>query len=568
MEVIVIGGSAAGLKAACRIRRLQPDANVTVVVREEIFGYSTCGMAYYLSGDIDNYKDLITTPAGTFKDEKYFRDVKGVNILTRHEAVSIDRIARFVRCVDLRTNSPQTLPYDNLVIATGASPLLPGIPGITLPGVEYFHTLKDAINTRQALEQGKISSVAIIGGGFIGIELCEAFRAMWGVDVHLIELRTHVLSGILDPELSRLVESELIEQGVNLRLGCNCREIKRIGDHLVLIDGSGEEITFDKVFVVTGVIPNIRLADDTGLKIGVTGGIFVNDRLQTSDPEIYAVGDCVELTNAVDGKPGFWALGSLANRMGRIAGDNICNGDSRFGSVAGVTIVKFFDLSITSVGLNTATCHENGYDTAFCWGTFHDRLWYFPGSGKMHTKLIYDDKKGQILGFQAVANGDILHLADKAAQIIQAGWTVDKLPDLEQAYSPPYSQPFDPFHTMAFIDDNSRSAGVKLLSPNDFDSIPNETVILDVRKPEEIEAIVVNKGNHRSVNIPLEELRGHLTEIPKKCSVVIICEMGSRSWEAALMLRRAGWSDVSILAGGALFLPKNTIKMVKTEMKG
>jgi len=522
-------------------------------------------MAYFLSGDIDQAKDLISTPAGTIKDMKYFHDVKGVEILTGHEAVSIDRIARFVRCVDLKSNSPKTLPYDRLVIATGSSPLLPGIPGITLPGVEYFHTLNDAIKTRKELEQGKIGSVAIIGGGFIGIELCEAFRAMWGVDVHLIELRSQVMSGILDPELSRLVESELIEQGVNLKLGCNCREIKKVGEKLVLTDGEDETITVDKVLVVTGVIPNSRLADDTGLKLGVTGGIEVNDRLQTSDPEIYAAGDCAEMTNAVDGKPGYWALGSLANRMGRIAGDNICNGDSRFGPVAGVTIVKFFDLAITSVGLSSASCRENGYDISSCWGTFHDRLWYFPESGKTHIKLIYDDKNGQILGVQAIARGDVLHLADKAAQIVHAGWAIDKLTDLEQAYSPPFSQPFDPFHTMAFIEDNSRSAGVKLISPNDFYSLSDETVILDVRKPEEIETVVIDKRNHRYVEIPIEELRGRINDIPKKCTLVIICEMGSRSWDAALILRRAGWSDVGILAGGALFMPKNISTSMESQ---
>ncbi|MBT7618673.1 MAG: FAD-dependent oxidoreductase, partial [Calditrichaeota bacterium] len=388
----------------------------------------------------------------------------------------------------------------------------------------------------------------------------EAFRAMWGVDVHLVELRSQVMSGILDPELSRLVESELIEQGVNLKLGCNCREIRKVENGLELIIGSGETITVDRVIAVTGVIPNTRLADGIGLNLGVTGGIVVNDRLQTSDPEIYAAGDCVELSSAVDGKPGFWALGSLANRMGRIAGDNICNGDSRFGRVAGVTIVKFFELSIASVGLNSDSCRENGYDTSSCWGTFHDSLWYFPESGKTHLKLIYDKKNGQILGVQAVGSGEMLYLADKAAQIIQAGWTIDKLPDLEQAYSPPYSQPFDPFHTMAFIEDNSRSAGVELISPNDFYDLPDDAVILDVRKPEEIEAVVVQKGNHRYVEIPIEELRARINEVPKKCFAAIICEMGSRSWDAALILRRAGWSDVGILAGGALFLPKNTIQ--------
>lgn len=560
MEVIVIGGSAAGLKAACRISRLQPDVKVTVIVKERHFGYSTCGMAYFLSGDVDSHTDLLSTQAGTLKDTKYYQAVKGVTVLNELEAVSIDRVGRLVHCKDVHNGANKSFPYDKLIIATGTKPLAPSIPKINGEDSLFFHTLEDAIKLRRNLEKGKIGDVTIIGGGFIGVELCEAFTAMWGVETRLIELQPHILSRILNTEMSKLVESEFIEQGIELRLGRSCRQINRKGEGFEIVDDKGELFKTDRVLFATGVKPNTSLASQAGIEIGRTEGIKVNHRLQTSDPDIYSAGDCVEMKGAVDGKTGNWSFGSIANRMGRIAGDNVCNGSSSFGPVLGSTVIKFFDFAIASVGLTNVQCLENGYEVGTVWSTFFDKPWYFPESKKLNMLVIYDRKSLQILGAQIISQGEILTYVDRAAHIIQAGWTMDKLCEIEHAYSPPYSQPFDPFHTIGFIDANIRSSGVKIISPNEINNIPKETVILDVRLNEEIEAVPVNFGDLKTVRIPIEELRERLSEIPKKKSIVTLCEMGSRAWDAALILRRAGWQDVGFLGGGALFQPKNKIQ--------
>ncbi len=558
MEVVVIGGSAAGLKAACRISRLQPDAGVRVLVKDRRFAYSNCGLPYYLSGDIESFDALITAPNGTIKDERYFRDVKNVEVFTGREVVKIDRDARLIRCHDSERNREETYPFDRLVLSTGSSPIIPAIPGVNAPGVLTFTKADDAIALRTDLEANRISRITIIGAGFIGLELCEAFRAMWGVDVDLVELQNQVLSGLVDTELSEIIEDEIRSHGVNIRLGCGCHEIVREGERFCIFDHAGEMFESDRIIIAAGVRPNVELAREAGLEIGVTGGIKVNSHLRTSDPDIYAAGDCVELPDAVDGRAGSWTLGSLASRMGRVVGDNICNGDSRFGPVVGTTVLKIFDITIGSAGLTRADCKDRGYEINECWGTFHDRLHYFPEAGPTRAKIIYDPTDGRILGFQAVSHGNIVHTLNIASQIMRNSGTLDDLNDIEHAYSPPFAQQFETLHYLAFIAENSRVAGVKLVSPAEFTSLPDETLILDVRTKAEIEGRPLNGGTRRVIEIPVEELRARLNEIPSAGKVVTVCQMGGRGWDAALMLRRAGFTDVGILAGGALFLPTGT----------
>ena len=555
MEVVIIGGSAAGLKAACRISRLQPDAGVRVLVREERFAYSNCGLPYYVSGDIESFEELIKAPNGIIKDEKYFRDVKGFEVLSGREVTTIDRAARLIRCSNLNRSGDETYPYDRLVIATGAIPIIPAIPGTDVTGVMTFNRAEDAIRLRSDLEANRIDKVVIIGAGLIGLELCDALRALWGVDVELIELRSHVLAGLVDQELASLIEEEILTQGISLQLGCRCREIVEDDGKVCIFDNSGDMIKADRIILTSGVKPNVELALNARLEIGISGGIKVNSHLRTSDPDIYAAGDCVELPNAVDGRENCWALGSLASRMGRVVGDNICNGDSRFGPVVGTTIIKLFDMTIGTAGLTRSYCIDQGYKFEETWVTLHDRLHYYPEVGAIKAKVIYDPSDGRILGFQAVSNAQLLHTLDIASQIIHTGGTLDDLNDVEHAYSPPFAQPFEPLHLLSYIAENSHIAGIKLVSPVEFDNLPSNFLILDVRTPAEKESRPLATGIRRRIEIPVEELRSKLGEIENDIPIVAVCQMGGRAWDAALMLRRAGYSDVGILAGGALFLP-------------
>lgn len=559
MEVIVIGGSAAGLKAACRISRLQQDASVKVLVKEKHFGVSTCGLTFFLSGEIDSYTSLISTPNGTVKDENYYRDVKGIEVLSNHEVTSIDRVSRMVRCTNLESNRELSFPYDKLVIATGSKPINPAIPGIDTPGITHFTNLEHAIQLRQDLQKGLINSVAIVGAGFIGLELCEALRAMWGIEVDLIELQPQVLAGLVDREIASLIEEELLSQGITLRLGCRCSEILSDDGNLCVFDLAGERIDADRMIIASGVTPDVTLAKEAGLEIGASGGISVSDHLCTSDPDIFAAGDCVELQSAIDGSAGVWTFGSLASRMGRIVGDNICNGDSVFGSVQGTTILKLFDMTIGAVGMTSSESLNKGYDIGESWGTFHDRLFYYPESSPINAKLIYDKSSGSILGMQAVSRGNLAQVINAASQMIQHKVRIDSIADYEHAYSPPFAQPLDPLHYLAFISENSRAAGIKLISPLEFNKLSPDTLILDVRSPHEIEAKTLKADGMTKIEIPVEQLRNRIDELPADKPVVTVCQMGGRGWDAALMLRRSGWNDVGILAGGALFLPETVV---------
>ncbi len=556
MDVLVIGGSAGGLKAACRIGRLKPDAHITVLVKDRHFGYSGCGLPYFLSGDVNDYDELISTANGTIKNERYFREVKGINILPLHEALTVDRSARAVRCRDLESNREMDLPYDALVIATGSSPMPAVIPGADSDMISYFTTPNDALKLRRDLETGKIGSVSIIGGGYIGLELCEAFSVMWGVDVRLAEIRTHVLPRILDAELACLVEDELRKNSVELMLGCRCHEIVEANSKVCMYADDGTRHPADRIILTTGMCPNAELARKAGLDIGITGGIKVDDHLRTSDPDIYAAGDCVELTSIVDGHAGLWQLGSLASRMGRVVGDNICHGDSHFHPVIGANVLKLFDLTLGSVGMTATECEEKGYNVGCSWGTFYDRMHYYPESTYMMCKLVYDQSSGQVLGVQVVSKGEAVHVIDKASQLLRLKASLHDFQDLEHAYSPPYSQPFDPLHYLGFIAENSHSAGVKLVSPADFTNLPADAIILDVRIEEEIKALPLPELKGEIISVPVEKLRSQLTHcIPREKPIIAVCEMGSRSWDAAIMLRRAGWNDISILAGGMHFQP-------------
>lgn len=553
MEVIVIGGSTAGLKAACRIRRLQPDARVRVLVKDEFAAYSPCGLPYYLSGDIPALETLAKTPYGVLKDVRYFREVKGVEVVPNCEALAVNRTARLIRA---RLEGRETeFPYDKLVIATGSLPVVPSLPGIDHPHVTTFASPRDALKLRQDLEKGLVGRAAVVGGGLVGVMVCEAFRSMWEVEVDLIEVQPHVLSGIVDPEVAALVEAELTRNGVRLHLGCGCREVMEDDGRLCIFDHDGNMFQVDRLVLAVGTQPNSALAAAAGLDIGLTGGIRVNSRLQTNDPDIYAAGDCVELVNAVDGGVQNWSMGSLASRMGRVVGDNICNGDSHFGAVCSAAVCRVFGVSVAAVGLPAAECAERGFQTECIWVTLHDRMHFFPGAVPLRAKLVVDRGTSRVMGAQFLSPGPVLHLVDAASQFISRGARVDELAQLEHACAPPFAQPAHPLHLLARVWENSRSAGIRLVPPDQIADLPEEVCLLDVRTKHESAALPVDTRGHPLVHIPLEDLRARLNEVPRDRPIVIVCQMGGRSWDAALLLRRSGWQEVALLAGGLLFQP-------------
>ncbi|MFC1556877.1 FAD-dependent oxidoreductase [candidate division KSB1 bacterium] len=554
-NIIVIGASAAGLKAACRARRLLPQSEVTVIESGKYISYAACGLPYYLSGDIEDFDDLRKTPYELIKDPDYFASIKDVTVLTHLCADRISKEQHTLCCHDVNTGTERIFPYDTLVIATGASPVIPDIPGNDLPGISTFTNADDAIELKKACESGKINSVVVVGAGYIGIELCEAFSALWGIEVTLIEQESHILSGFIDSELAVKVEEMLKDEGVNVITGTRCTGITQNGSGLsVHTDGITCDTVFDRVLFCTGIKPNIGIAIDAGLKTGETGGITVDDNLRTSDPDIYAGGDCVEIEHRLTGKQVLFPLGSIANRMGRVIGNNIAGKERTFAPIVGSSVLKAFDWNIASVGLTATKAREAGFNTGEAWGVFDDKAHFYPDAEVILVKMVFDTQTEQILGAQAAGKGDVVRRIDAISALMQKEAVIDDLFDFEPAYAPPYSGPLDPLHFMAFEADAVLHEGLKPESPADVETIlASKPAVLDVRTETERNSHPLPKGFKRVYEIPLDRLRDSIGTIQTGQNILAVCQRGTRSYEAVRIMRENGMSTVSFLGGGMLF---------------
>ena len=554
-KIVVVGASAAGLKAACRARRLLPNAEVTVVESSKYISYSACGLPYYLSGEISDFESLTKTSYDLIKNTDYYETVKDVTVRTLVRSEKIERENNELICKSVDTGNEFKLQYDNLVLATGSVPLIPDIPGNILPGVFTFTKAEDAITLRKACETGAIGNVALIGAGYIGIELCEAFSSLWGIDVTLFEEAEHVLPGLLDPEIAMQVESMLKDEGIEMQTNSSCTSITEMDNGLCIETSNGKhDKVFDRVIFGAGIKPNSKIAKSAGLKIGKTGGISVNEFLQTSDPDIYAAGDCVELHHRISRKPVTLPLGSLANRMGRIIGDNLAGKNRCFYPVVGSTILKIFDWNVACIGLNTKQAKDAGYETGEAWGVFDDKVGYYPGVEKLFAKLIFDTKTEKVIGVQAAGKGDVVRRVDGVSALMQKDAILSDIFNFEPAYAPPYGDAIDPLHFLAYTADSMIHNDIKNTPPEVIKEFGNKNItIVDVRNSREREMFPLPKTTYKQYSIPIEQLRNKIGDIPPDCKIITICQRGPRAYEAALILREKGYKDVKFLGGGMLF---------------
>ena len=485
------------------------------------------------------------------RDPEFFKAAKALDVRTGKRVTAVDREGRNVRCVDAASGEEQCLPYDQLVIATGAKPRpLPGLPPDD-PRISFFKTTEDALRWRQSLERGELESVAIIGGGYIGCELAEAFRAMWGSEVDLIEALDQVLAQMLDPEMAALVQAHLVEQKVNVHTGTRCESLEASGDEL-LIHTNRDVIRTQHAICAIGVVPDVGFAVEAGLEIGPCGGLVVDEQLRTSDPQIFAAGDCIEVRHRVSGQPAHIPLGSLANRQGRILGDVLAGRDARFGPVVGSGAVKVFDLNVAATGLSEAAASSAGIAARAVWGTFSDKAHYYPENQRISCKLVYAEEGGALLGLQAVGAGEVVKRVDVFANLLHRGGTVDDLLDLEFAYAPPYAPAVDPLFVLGCAAGNQLRDGIASISPGIGFADPEGYRMLDVRSPQEIEHTPLPGGDH--LCIPYEELRARVEEIPRDRPLRIICSRGARAAEAVRILLQAGVEGVVYVGGGTRML--------------
>jgi NADPH-dependent 2,4-dienoyl-CoA reductase/sulfur reductase-like enzyme/rhodanese-related sulfurtransferase len=554
MKIVIIGAVAAGLKAASKARRTDSKAEITVIEKGSQISYGACGLPYYAGGEVNDLSALSRTAAGLLRDPEYFRDVKNINVLIRTEAIAIDRQMKNVRTKNLQTGAESELPYDKLVIATGAYPIKPDLPGSGLANILTFWHPDEAKVIRQGLEKGQYKNAVIIGAGLVGMEMAAAL-ANWGINITVVEMREHIFPSSLDVEMAAMAENYLREEGIDILTSERVMEFT--GDSSVAaVRTDKRTITADLVIMSLGVRPNSELARAAGLEIGDTGAITVNHELQTSDPDIFAGGDCVENLNIVTQKKVFAPMGSTANKHGRIIGENLFGGNAQFRGILGTAVVKILDFNVGKTGVTEREARELGFDYLTVTTAGQDKPHYMEGSKLIAIKLIADPVTRRILGVQVVGEGDVSKRLDVAASILTFGGTIDDLFDIDLSYAPPFNSPIDALAVAANVMMNKlkgRFSSVTSLKAKDL-MVDDKTVFLDVRTPNEVSKKQLSGcGNVR--HIPLSELRKRCSELGKDDKVITFCKLGLRGYEAAAMLEGADFSDVQVLEGGLYTWP-------------
>jgi len=459
-KIIIVGAVAAGLKTAAEIRRCDPEASITVIEKGELISYGACGMPYFVSGDVPSIEHLMATASGEIRDAGYFSRARNINVLTRTKATKIDRHNKKLAIIDLKTGSETLLSYDKLVLATGASPIQPDIPGVQLQNIFHFWHPDDAKTIHDGLQENRFKKAVIIGVGLVGMEMTEALKTR-NADVTVIARRDQLLRAFLDKEMAEPVAKHLADKGVTVLTDEAIKEFR--GSQAVQeVITDKRSIPADLVILAIGVKPNVDLAQEAGLAIGPTGAIAVNEHLQTSDPDIYAGGDCVENTNLISGRKVFAPMGSTANKHGRVIGENICGGSTIFRGVLNTVVLKIFDLNVGRVGLTEREAKDLGYDYLATTVSGYDKPHYMPGAQSLTLKLIADAKTRRVLGAQACGRGEVAKRIDVIAMNMTAGGTIDDLFDCDLSYAPPYNTPIDITAMASIILSNKlarRSAG-------------------------------------------------------------------------------------------------------------
>ncbi|MEA1900495.1 MAG: FAD-dependent oxidoreductase [Thermodesulfobacteriota bacterium] len=546
LKIVVVGASAAGLRAAARAKRLMPESLITVIDEGKIISYGACGLPYYLSGDIGSPRALMETSWGTLRDPEFFKKVKGLDMRIQTTVTNVDIENKSISLVNKITCDEENLQFDKLVLATGATPImLSGIPA-DHQRISTFKTVEDTVKWRKKLETGQIERTAIIGSGFIGIELAEAFTSMWNAKVDLIDGENRILPQMLDADISFLIKKHLKEHGVQLHKNCRVAAINDISDGLEIVMNN-KTIKTEYAIVAIGVRPRVELARQMGLKIGKCGGITVDKNLTTSHPDVYAAGDCIEVESFY-GEKVIIPLGSLANEHGRAVGDQLAGRKTEFKKVVESACVKVFDYNVASTGLTETMAARYGIPTRAVRGTFNDLAHYYPEDEKIFLKLIYNPDTQQILGLQATGEGDVVKRVDVLGNLLMSEGCLEDLLDLEFAYSPPYASALDPLYMLGASALNQEEGIVS----TDYAESSANGLVFDVRTSSEVK----NYPLENTMHIQLEELRERVNEVGENEAIRIICSRGARSAEATRWFVEAGHKNVAYAGGGWFMLNK------------
>lgn len=551
LRVVIIGGVAAGPKVASKVMRLRPDAEVTIIERGELLSYAGCGLPYYISGTVRDRRALLSTPLGAVRDPIFFHHVRNVSVLNRTEALEVDRRGRRVRIRDLADGSERWIPYDRLVLATGARPVVPDLPGRHLRNIYTLHGVHDAEGIRHAVAGECALDVVLVGGGLIAVEMTRAL-AQRGCRLTIVERMPQIL-GMLDEEIARLLQLHLEANGVRVITGVEVRGF--LGDDTVrAVQTDRGEIPADLVVLAAGVRPDTSLARAAGLAIGPMGGILVDEHQHTSDPNIYAAGDCVEQRDILTGRPAYIPLGSTANKQGRVAAVHLCNGHDRFPGILGTVVCQVFDYCVGRTGLNEREARDLGRDVVTVLCAAPDREHFLPGARLLMLKLVVERPTRRLLGLQVLGPGEGDKRIDVAATAITAGMSVDQVAHLDLGYAPPFSPALDNLITACNVARNKLDGLFVGISPLEARRLLQErrdVMLIDVSTPREYEEMRI-PGSRL---IPLGSLRGRMRELEGRGILLLCCRNSLRAYEASILLRHAGFSDVRVLDGGVLMWP-------------
>lgn len=547
-RVVIVGGVAAGMKTAARLRRLDAEAEIIVLERGPQLSYGACGFPYFISGEVKSMNSFDHTPQGALRDSSYFAAVKGVDARCGCNVQKIDREHKCVHYVE--RGEQKQLAYDVLVLATGSTPVKLPLPNADAAGIHSFWFPWDVEVVDKEIAEGGVRDVVIIGAGFIGLELAEAFVRR-GLHTSVLEQQDRLLPQLLDEDMGALLlrdtKNPLLDIYLEEKAGAFAVENGRVAG----VQTDKRLIPAQLVIVAVGVRPNVELAREAGLAIGPSGCIAVNEYLQTSDSAIYAGGDCAENTHRVSKAKVFVPMGSTANKHGRVIADNICGAQKKYPGVMGTAACRFFEQEAGATGLNERTAQQAGLDFASVVVPGFDRLGYMPGVGRIVLKLLAEKGSGRVLGAQAVG-ASVAKRIDTLAAAISLGATLEDLSGLDLAYAPPFNTPIENIATAANVLQNKLDGQLRSINPVEFEKQreQDDYLFVDVRTPAEVAAKRI-AGIPSRVNLPLDTLRNaDISKLDKEQKVVTACQIDLRGYEAEVILRARGFSNVYSLEGG------------------
>ena len=539
MKVLIVGGVAGGATAAARIRRLDENAEITVFERSGYISYANCGLPYYIGEIITDPEDLtLQTP------ESFFTRFR-INMKVHHEVIEIHPDQKTISVKNLETGEEFKETYDKLILSPGAKPTQPRLPGVGIEKVFTLRTVEDTFHIKEYIRRNQPKSVVLAGGGFIGLELAENLTEL-GMDVTIVQ-RPKQLMNPFDADMASFIHSEMRKHGVTLALGHTVEgfEEKDGGVDVLLKDEM--PMHADMVVLAIGVTPDTHLAEAAGLELGIKGSIVVNDRMETSAPDIFAAGDAVQVKHYVTGQNALISLAGPANKQGRIIADNICGGDSRYSGSQGSSVIKVFDMTAATTGINETNARKAGLDVDTVILSPMSHAGYYPGGKVMTMKVVFEKETYRLLGAQIVGHEGVDKRIDVLAVAIHAGMKATELKDLDLAYAPPYSSAKDPVNMAGFMIDNISKGTLKQWHLRDIDFLPRDgsVILLDVRTTSEY-----GNGHIEGFkNIPVDELRERLDEIEKDKPVYVICQSGLRSYIGTRILEGNGYKAYNFSGG-------------------